>query len=233
MFYFRWLQQVVRILSFEAQKGYRIRIIKILGMVGVLALGACSSSGSADYKALLDNPPKTYETLSDAVKSEETFFVDVDDWEFFDVRIIDPAIFQEKSLNNFKIGRTTLEADRRYRVVVSTLCYECLGFRKKVMPFNAYIFDPDYMGIGTFKSKISGLSGMGGTEFDTAKSGDFYVLVAADNSKIAETFAGEIDLSPSGVKGLEAVNGGGMIGYPVYPSPEGSLILQVSEIDKD
>ncbi|WP_404426148.1 hypothetical protein [Thalassospira australica] len=210
-----------------------MKIIRILGGMGVLLLGACSSSGSADYKALLDNPPKTYQSLSEAVKNEETFFVEVDDWETFGVRITDPAIQQGNSLNNFKIGRATLDADHRYWIHVSTLCYECLGFRKKVMPFNAYLFDPDYQQIDTFEGDVQGMGGGGGTFIVAAKSGDYYVLVAADNSRIAETFEGQVDLSTSGVPSVEAMDGGGSILYPVYPSPEGSLMLHVMTAEEE
>lgn len=205
-----------------------MRLIVIAGLLGALALGACSSSGTDDYRALLDNPPKTYETVSEAVKSEDSsFFVEVDDWKTFGVRITDPALSQDGSLNNFKIGRTTLDADQKYWIHVSSLCYECLGFRKKVMPFNAYLFDPDYVQIETIKGEIQGMGGGGGTVLVPTKAGDYYVLVAADNSRIAEKFSGQIDLTTSGVKGLEAINGGGLMGYPVYPSPEGSMMLNV------
>jgi hypothetical protein len=207
-----------------------MRLIGIVGLLGALALGACSSSGTDDYKRLLENPPKTYETVSEAVKSEETFFVEVDDWETFGVRITDPALLQGGSLNNFKVGRTTLDADQKYLIAVSSLCYECLGFRKKVMPFNAYLFDPDYEQIETIKGDIQGMGGGGGTSFVPTKAGDYYVLVAADNSRIAETFSGQIDLTTSGVKGVEAMNGGGLMGYPVYPSPEGSMMLHVRKL---
>ena len=210
-----------------------MKIIRSFGVIGILLLGACSSSGSADYQALLTNPPQTYQTLSEAVKSEETFFVEVDDWETFGVRITDPAIQQGDSLNNFKIGRTTLEIDHKYRIHVSTLCYECLGFRKKVMPFNAYLFDPDYQQIETIKGEIQGMGGGGGINIVTSKAGDYYVLVAADNSIIAETFAGQIDLTTSGVEGVSAMSGGGLIGYPVYPSPEGSLMLHVLPVEEE
>jgi len=207
-----------------------MRLIGIVGLLGALALGACSSSGTDDYKALLDNPPKTYETVSEAVKSEPNFFVEADDWKTFGVRITDPALSQGGSLNNFKVGRTTLDADQKYWIHVSSLCYECLGFRKKVMPFNAYLFDPDYEQIETIKGDIQGMGGGGGIIFVPTKAGDYYVLVAADNSRIAEKFAGQIDLTTSGVKGLEAMDGGGLMGYPVYPSPEGSMMLNVRKL---
>ncbi|KXJ53767.1 MAG: hypothetical protein AXW12_13605 [Thalassospira sp. Nap_22] len=175
----------------------------------------------------MENPPRTYETVSEAVKSEPSFFVEADDWKTFGVRITDPALSQGGSLNNFKVGRTTLDADQKYLIAVSSLCYECLGFRKKVMPFNAYLFDPDYIQIETIKGEMQGMAGGGGTVFVPTKAGDYYVLVAADNSRIAETFSGQIDLATSGVKGLEAMDGGGLMGYPVYPSPEGSMMLHV------
>jgi len=204
-----------------------MRLFGIVGLLGALALGACSSSGTDDYKRLLENPPRTYETVSEAVKSEPSFFVEADDWKTFGVRITDPALSQGGSLNNFKVGRTTLDADQKYLIAVSSLCYECLGFRKKVMPFNAYLFDPDYIQIETIKGEMQGMAGGGGTVFVPTKAGDYYVLVAADNSRIAETFSGQIDLATSGVKGLEAMDGGGLMGYPVYPSPEGSMMLHV------
>lgn len=203
-----------------------MRLFGIVGLLGALALGACSSSGTDDYKRLLENPPKTYETVSEAVKSEPSFFVEADDWKSFGVRITDPALVQGESLNNFKVGRTTLEADQKYWIHVSSFCYECLGFRKKVMPFNAYLFDPDYQQIEVIKGDIQGMGGGAGTSLVPTKAGDYYVLVAADNSRIAETFEGQIDLTTSGVQGVQAF-GGGLMGYPVYPSPEGSMMLNV------
>lgn len=197
----------------------------------VLLLISCSSSGKQDYLLIENQTEKTYKNIHEAVKSSEKQTLETNKRLKVAMRVVNPSFYDEGVLSNFQAFKTQKLEDGSYKVFVASYCYECLGYRKKILYPNIYVFDEKYNKINTeTESEFSGLAAMitRSDTFNVQNSDSYYIILSADNTRL--------DLNTQGQKKQDNLTmiipaPIPLLPYPISASPEGTLNISINKLE--
>lgn len=185
---------------------------------------SCSSSGRQDYLSIQDNNQKTYKNVSEAVKSSPKKKLGIGTSPRIKIRVTDPAFYNGSVVSNFQAFEIEGLKKGTYGIAASSVCYECLGFRKKVLYPQIHIFDKSYKNITPATTEeFHGFATMAVKKgnLNVEKSGKHYVVISADNSRLAGV-DNALDAGQSDNVTLP-------IPYPISASPEGNVFFSIVE----
>lgn len=172
----------------------------------IVFLSACASSPSALYSSL-SNPDKTVATTNaEVIKKTHATSLPVKIHGFslgresYEITADDPIIDFEAFKSNYKLFSFKVDRGDKFRVEVISFC-DCLGFDKRILVPIAYIFNESGKEIeqNIVAGGVYGVATASVTiEASASESGQYYLLVGANNSNPGEIVGSE-DLMLYGV----------------------------------